>query len=71
MGGSSPGCPVVKTLPSNAEGAGSIPGWGSKVPHALEPKKKKKKKYPNLKQKQYCNELNKDFTNGLQQKNLF
>ena len=46
MGGYSPGCPVVKTLPSNAEGAGSIPDWGSKVPHALEPKKKK---YPNLK----------------------
>ena len=40
---------MVKTLPSNAEGAGSIPGWGSKVPHALEPKKKKKKKIPKLK----------------------
>ena len=25
-----PGGPVVKTLPSNAGGLGSIPGWGSK-----------------------------------------
>ena len=30
--------PVVKTLPSNAEGASSIPGWGAKIPHALGPK---------------------------------
>ena len=29
-----PGNPGVKTLPSNAEGAGSIPGWGVKIPHA-------------------------------------
>ena len=30
-----PGCPVVKTLPSNVGGAGSIPGWGAKmIPHA-------------------------------------
>ena len=27
-----PGGPVVKTLPSNARGAGSIPGWGAKIP---------------------------------------
>ena len=27
-------CPVVKTLPSNAGGAGSIPGQGAKFPHA-------------------------------------
>ena len=27
-----PGGPVVKTLPSNAEGAGSISGWGSRLP---------------------------------------
>ena len=26
--------PVVKTLPSNAEDAGSIPGPGDKIPHA-------------------------------------
>ena len=28
------GGPVVKTLPSNAGGAGSIPGWGAKIPQA-------------------------------------
>ena len=28
------GSPVVKTLPSNAGGAGSIPGRGAKIPHA-------------------------------------
>ena len=35
--------PVVKTSPSNARGAGSIPGWGTKIPHAvwMWPKKKK------------------------------
>ena len=29
-----PGGPVVKTLPSSAGDAGSIPGWGAKLPHA-------------------------------------
>ena len=29
---------MVKTSPSNAEGAGSIPGWGAKIPHASWPK---------------------------------
>ena len=29
-----PGSPVVKNLPSNAGDAGSIPGWGTKIPHA-------------------------------------
>ena len=33
-----PGCPVVMTSPSNAEGAGSIPGRGAKIPYALRPK---------------------------------
>ena len=35
--------PVVKTSPSNAGGAGSIPGWGTKIPNAvwMQPKKKK------------------------------
>ena len=28
-----PGAPVVKNLPSNAGGLGSIPGWGTKMPH--------------------------------------
>ena len=35
-----PWYPVVKISPSNAQGAGSIPGWGTKIPHALRPKKK-------------------------------
>ena len=29
-----PGSPVVKTLPSNAKDAGSIPGQGTKIPLA-------------------------------------
>ena len=33
-----PGGPVVKTLPSNARGVGSIPGWEAKIPHASLPK---------------------------------
>ena len=36
-----PGSPVVKSLPSNAGGAGSIPGQGPKIPLALQPKKTK------------------------------
>ena len=50
-----PGGPVVKTLPSNAGGAGSIPGQGAKIPHTLWPKNQ------NIKQKQFCNKFNKDF----------
>ena len=34
-----PGGPVVKTFPSNAAGMSLIPGWGAKIPHALQPKK--------------------------------
>ena len=34
-----PDGPVVKTSPSNAEGMGSIPGWGVKIPQASRPKK--------------------------------
>ena len=41
--GDFPGGPVVKTSPSNAGGAGSIPGWGAKIPHALRPKNQKHK----------------------------
>ena len=59
-----PGGPVVKTLPSNAGGAGLIPGWGAKIPRASWPKNQ------NIKQKQYCNKFNKDFKNGPHQKNL-
>ena len=33
----------VRNLPSNAEGAGSIPGQGTKIPHASQPKKTKHK----------------------------
>ena len=46
--------PVVKTSPSNARGAGSIPGRGAGISHAswLEDQ--------SIKQKQYCNKINKD-----------
>ena len=27
---------MVKNLPSNAVYVGSVPGWGTKVPHAVE-----------------------------------
>ena len=33
-----PAGPVVNTSPSNAEGAGSIPGLGAKIPYALWPR---------------------------------
>ena len=47
---------MVKTLPSNAGGVGSIPGLGAaKIPHASRPKNQ------NVKQKQYCNKFNKAF----------
>ena len=55
MSGDFPGGPVVKTSPSNAGGAGSIPGRGAKIPHALRPKNQ------NIEQKQYCNKFNEDF----------
>ena len=48
-----PGGSVVKT--SMKEDIGSIPSWGTKIPHASWPKKTKRK------QKQYCNKFNKDF----------
>ena len=48
---------MVKTSPSNARGVGSISGQGAKIPCALGPKKQ------NVKQKQYCNKLNKDLKN--------
>ena len=41
-----PGSQVVKTPPSNAEGTGSIPGQGAKIPHASKVKKKNKKQTP-------------------------
>ena len=36
------GDPVVQTLPSNARGVSSIPGWGSKISHASRPTFKKR-----------------------------
>ena len=41
--GDFPGGPVVKTLPSSAGCADSIPGQGTKIPHASWPKKKKRR----------------------------
>ena len=39
-----PGSPVVKTSPSNGGDAGSIPGWGAKIPYASSwPKNQKNK----------------------------
>ena len=49
---------MVKTLPPNAEGAGSILDWGAKIPQALGSKNQ------NINQKQYCNTFYKDFKNG-------
>ena len=57
---------MVKTSPSTAGGVGSIPGWGAKIPQALQPKKSKHKK-----KKQYCDEFNKDFKHGPHQKYIF
>ena len=42
------GGPVVKTSPSNAEGAGLIPGQGAKIPHVLWSKKKTHKNRSNI-----------------------
>ena len=51
------GGPVVKTLPSRAGRVSSIPGWGAKIPRALQPK------HQNIKQKQ-------QFPDGTVDKNL-
>ena len=53
--GNFPGGPVARTSPSNAGGVGSIPGRGTKTPHASQLKNQKRK------QKQYCNKFNKGF----------
>ena len=52
--GDFPGHPIVKTSPSNAGGADLIPGWGTMILKASQ---------PSIKQKQYCNKVNKDFEN--------
>ena len=33
--GNFPGGPAIKTSPSSAGSEGSIPGWGTKIPHAM------------------------------------
>ena len=53
---------MVKTSPFNAGTVGSIPGQQAKIPHALWPKNQ------NIKHKQCCNKINKDFKNGPHQK---
>ena len=53
---------MVKAFPSNAEGAGLIPGQGSRIRHALDPKGQ------NMRQKQHYNKFNKDCKNGPHQK---
>ena len=57
------GGPVAKTSPSNARGMGLILGWGTKIPHATQPKNQ------NIKQKQYCDEVCEDFKNDSHNKN--
>ena len=52
-----PGSPVIKALPSNAKDAGSIPGQGVKIPHALWPKNQ------NIQWKQYSNKFSEGFKN--------
>ena len=46
--------PVIRIPPSNARGAGLIPSWRAKIPHALRPTSQ------GIKQKQYCDTLSKD-----------
>ena len=55
---------MVKTLPSNAGGVGSIPAGDAKSPYASWPKDQ------TIKQKQYCNKFNKDFKNGPHQEKI-
>ena len=53
---------MVKTLPSNAGGAGLIPGQGAMILHVLQPKNQ------NIKQKQYNKKFNKDAKHSLHKK---
>ena len=52
-----PGCPMVKSSPSNAAGLGLIPDQGAEMPQTSWPKTQNIKK---KKRKQYCNKFNKD-----------
>ena len=63
--GDLPGGPVAGSSPRKAGDVGSVPGQGAEIPHASWPK------HQNMKQKQYCNEYNKDFKNGPYQNNIF
>ena len=56
---------MVRTSPSGAGGVGSTPARGPKVLHASWPKNQ------NVKQKQWCNKLSKDFKNGPLPKKTF
>ena len=60
-----PGGPVVETLPSNTEGASSIPGQGDIIPCASWSENQ------NIKQKQYWKKFSKDFKMVHIEKNLF
>ena len=60
LGRDFPGGPVVNTSPSSTGDTGSISGQGANIPHALNNNNNKN----TIKQKQYCNEFNKDFKNG-------
>ena len=57
-------CSVIKTSPFNPGDVGLIPGEGVKIPPASWPENQI------IKQKQYCNKVNKDFKNHPHQKNL-
>ena len=46
---------MVHISPSKCRASGNIPGWRAKIPYVFQPKNQ------NIKQKQYCNEFNKDF----------
>ena len=46
--GDFPGGPGAKTLPSNTEGVGSVPGQGTKIPHATEQLSQKVPSHPKL-----------------------
>lgn len=59
VNGDFPDCSLVKTPPSNAGGEGSVPGLGTKIPYASQPK------IQDIRQQQYCNKFNEDFKNDL------
>ena len=52
---------MVNMSPPSARDVGSIPGWGTKIPHTSWPKKITK----NIRQKQYGNKFNKDFDKNI------